>query len=206
MTDLDLERLGDVWRQEPDPRELEELRRTAETVRRRARWLQVLDIVVAIAVAGVVLWLTLMNPAIDTVLVGGGAILFLLISQIRSRRFRQRELRSLTGSAEQMLDQSIDRVRATLKRARALLIAMPPGFLLGMLVAYVSDLRSGGEVARRIEAYSALGTIFQVVAIAAVIFGVIHFVRTLVRSRRELERLCALREAYREEGDATNAG
>ena len=105
-----------------------------------------------------------------------------------------------------MLDQSIDRVRATLKRARALLIAMPPGFLLGMLVAYVSDLRSGGEVARRIEAYSALGTIFQVVAIAAVIFGVIHFVRTLVRSRRELERLCALREAYREEGDATNAG
>src|SRR5262245_53102612 len=101
MIEFDLDRLGDVWRERPDPAELERLQRTADRVRRRARWGQTIDIVSAVVVAIVVLLLVLSNPKIDTLLVGGAAILVLLGSQIRYRRLRQDELRSLTGSAEQ---------------------------------------------------------------------------------------------------------
>ena len=91
MIDFDLDRLGDVWRQRPDPAELEHLKRSADAVRRRARWAQLIDIVAALVVAAVVLLLVLSNPKADTLLVGGAAILMLLGTQVRSRRLRQRE-------------------------------------------------------------------------------------------------------------------
>ena len=111
--DFDLDRLGDVWRQRPDPKELEALRRSAEAVRRRARWGQIVEVVAAVVVSAVVLLLVLSNPRTDTVVVGTGAILILLVSQIRQRRQRKLELMSLTGTAEQMLDQSIARIQAS---------------------------------------------------------------------------------------------
>jgi len=205
MTDLDLEHLGDVWRQQPDPAELERLRQAAEKVRRRARWLQLIDVVAAIFVSGVVLWMVLLNPTIDTMAVGGGAILVLLISQIRSRRFRKQELRSLTGSAEQMLEQSIERVRATLKRARSVLIVMPPGLLLGIFVASLADHRSGGEVTRRIGLDPAYRTLVLVAAVAVIAAAMIHAFRSMRRSRQELDRLTALRESYRREQESGDA-
>ena len=55
MTDLDLDRLGDLWRQRPTPSEMESLRRTAEAVQRKARWGQWLDYGAAIVVA-LLLW------------------------------------------------------------------------------------------------------------------------------------------------------
>lgn len=204
MSDLDLERLGDVWRQRPDPAELEQLRRSAELVQRRARWAQVVDIVSAIVVAGVVLLLVLSNPSIDTLVVGGGAILVLLYGQIRSRRFRQKELRSLTGSTEQMLDQSIERVSAGLTRARSTLIVLPPAFLLGILVAYVAVPRSGGDLAERF-AQPGVSTVIQIAAFLALAAAVVHILRTIRVSRRELERLTALRDAYRQEGESSVA-
>ena len=204
MSDLDLERLGDVWRQRPDPAELEQLKRSAELVQRRARWAQVVDIVSAIVVAGVVLLLVLSNPSLDTLVVGGGAILVLLLGQIRSRRFRQKELRSLTGSTEQMLDQSIERVRAGLTRARSTLIVLPPAFLLGILVAYVAVPRSGGELAERF-AQPGVSTAIQIAAFLALAAAVVHILRTNRVSRRELERLTALRDAYRQEGESSVA-
>lgn len=206
MNDLDLDRLGDVWRQRPDPQELDELKRAAEAVRRRAKWGQVVDVVAAVAVAGVVLFLVLSNPTIDTLLVGGGAILLLLITQIRSRRLRQQELRSLTGSVEQMLDQSIERVQATLKRARSGLIVLLPGVLLGYFVAYVVERRSGTEISERINAQPGLSTIIYVVAVLAIIGALVQVVRTLRKSRRELERLKVLRDSYRQEQDTDRAG
>ena len=203
MTDLDLERLGNVWRQQPDPAELEELKRTAEAVRRRARWAQLVDIVAAIVVSGVVLLLVLSNPTVDTLLVGGGAIAVLLYSQVRSRRFRQKELRSLTGSTEQMLDQSIERIAATLKRARSGLIALGPAMLLGILVAYVAERRSGGALAELISANPGLRPALQIGAGLAIAAAVILVLRSMRRNRRELERLTALREAYRQEQESS---
>ena len=46
MSDFDLDRLGDVWRQQPDPAEMERLQRTAIAVARRARLSAILDICV----------------------------------------------------------------------------------------------------------------------------------------------------------------
>lgn len=201
MTDLDLERLGDVWRQPPNPAELEELKRAAENVRRRARWLQIIDIVAAIVVAGVVLAMILANPQVDTLIVGGGAILLLLVSQVRTRRFRQQELRSLTGSAEQMLDQSIARVHAALKRAQSGLIIYFPALMLGILFAYVAERRSGGAISERIDAQPGLGVAIQILAILAVIGGFVHILQSARRSRRELHRLAALKDSYRKEQD-----
>jgi hypothetical protein len=202
MTDLDLERLGDVWRQRPDPKELEELKRTAERVRRRARWLQVIDVVAAIVVAGVVLFLVLSNPQLETLLVGGGAILVLLIGQIRSRRFRQKELGSLTGSTEQMLDQSIERVRATLGRARSGLILLPLAILLGYFVAYVAS-RSESEIATRIAAQPGLADLIRIAAGLATVVALVMIIRSLRSCRRELGRLTALRDSYRQEQESS---
>src|SRR5690606_12347868 len=103
MTDLDLERLGTMWRQSPDPAEMENLRRSAAQVRKRARAAQRVDAIAALLVSLVILFLVLSNPKIDTLAVGGGALLILLTSQIRSRRLRKAELEALTGTTEEML-------------------------------------------------------------------------------------------------------
>jgi hypothetical protein len=201
MTDLDLERLGDVWRQRPNPAELEQLKRSAEAVQRRARWAQAVDIVAAVVVAGVVLLLVSSNPTTDTLIVGGGAILVLLFGQMRSRRLRQKELRSLTGTTEQMLDQSIERVRAGLVRARSALVLLPSGILLGLLVAFVAVPPSDTEFAERF-AQPGVSTAIQIAVFLTVAAAIVHFLRAIRAGRREMERLTALRDAYRQESSA----
>src|SRR5689334_22990125 len=109
MTDFDLDRLGDVWRQQPDPAEMARLQKSAADVAQRARVTQVTDIVVALVVAAVVIFLVASNPKPGTIALGTAAILVLLGSNIRLRRLRQVELQTLAGSTEDMLDQSIQR-------------------------------------------------------------------------------------------------
>jgi hypothetical protein len=199
MTDLDLDRLGDIWRQQPDPAELAELKRAAEAVRRRARWSQLADAVAAVVVAGVVGLLAIRNASVDTLIIGGGAILILLISQVRNRKLRAAELRSLTGTTEQMLDQSIERVQATQKRTRLGLISSGPAVLLGILFARVVEDRSGYEVTAGIAAYPGLGKAILAAAAVAFVVMVVHGIRQLRSSRRELGRLTTLRDSYRSE-------
>ena len=133
MSDFDLDRLGDVWRQQPDAAEMERLQRSAAAVRRRARLSQIVDVVVAVAVAGVVIVLVLSNPRSEAFVMGAAAILVLLYSNFRLRKLRQVELRILSGSTEDMLDQSIERVEKTIKHNRFTLIAMGPGIIIGAL-------------------------------------------------------------------------
>ena len=108
MSDFDLDRLGDVWRQQPDPAEMERLQRTAVAVARRARLAAIVDICAAVAVAAVVVILVLANPRSQTFVMGCAAILVLLGSNVRLRKLRQVELKGLTGTTEDMLDQSIE--------------------------------------------------------------------------------------------------
>jgi hypothetical protein len=200
MIDFDLDRLGDVWRQQPDPAELERLKRSAETVRRRSRWAQLVDVVGAVIVAGFVLVLVLSNPKLDTLLVGGAAILMLLGTELRTRRLRKEELRSLTGSTEQMLDQSINRTKATIKRSRFQMLGAAPAFAIGLLLAYVVDDRAAGPLRQLL---SDTGTRMTIVLVAVLVMIVLlaYLINTIRTSRRELERLVALREAYRGEQD-----
>jgi hypothetical protein len=199
MTDLDLEHLGDVWRQQPDPAELERLRRTAETVRRRARWSQAVDAVAALVVAGVVLLLVAGNPELDTMIVGGAAILVLLAGHIRSRRLRQEELRSLSGSAEQMLDQSVARLKAKIKRTRYQLLCLLPGFGIGIAIAYFADEGAGQQVFNRLLANTREAGLLFVGGLIAVAAMFLYLLRNLRTERKELDRLTALRRSYDEE-------
>ena len=201
MTDFDLDRLGDVWRQQPDPEEMERLQRTAAAVSRRARWGQVVDIGAALAVAIVVILLVLSNPRTATVLMGAAAILVLLVSNIRLRKLRQVELRGLTGTTEEMLEQSIDRVANTLRYQLFSLIASGPAVLIGYLAASATQ-RSVGSLMSSLSGVPRFGILWAgawFVGFAGIaLFGIL----SIRRSRGELGRLNAMREAYRQEGES----
>jgi ABC-type multidrug transport system fused ATPase/permease subunit len=203
MTDLDLDRLGDVWREQPDPAELERLQRTAVAVSRRARLAQIVDIIAGIAVATAVILLVLSNPKIQTFLMGGAAILVLLGANVRQRGLRQVELRSLTGGTEEMLDQSIERIETTLKHNRLSLIAIGPCILVGVLVAAIAD---GPRLGTWIPAFrdaSSLRLLWNGLFVAILAAGVVFVLFAIRRGRRELERLRAMRDSYRHEREST---
>lgn len=199
MTDLDLERLGDLWRQKPNPKELEELRRAAEAARKRARLAQVVDFLLAVLVAVVVIGLVANNPEVETFVVGGGAILVLLFSQMRQRRLRMVEVKSLTGTAEEMIDQSIARLEATLRRTRFQLIGFIPAFLFGIGFAYLADARAAEEFLGWMRSDPRLRPI--IFAAAAFLLGgmAIHLSQVMRRTHREVQRLIGMREAFRTE-------
>jgi hypothetical protein len=203
MTDFDLDRLGDVWRQPPDAAELARLERTALGVARRARLSNVVDIAAGIAVSLVVLTLIVANPRPQTIVVGSAAILVLLVSNVRLRKLRLVELKSLTGSTEDMLAQSIARVEATRKNARFSLIALGPALLLGWLLMYAvwgSPDRSAVPHLFQTPAFRFLWNGGWAVVAAGIVVGLLL---TLRRCGRELERLVAMRESYVEERNST---
>lgn len=204
MSDFDLDRLGDVWRQQPDPAEMERLRKSAAAVSRRARLAQVIDIGAALAVSAVVVLLVAANPKLGTVLLGAAAILVLLGSNIRLRRLRQVELQTLAGSTEDMLDQSIQRLEATLRYRWFTLAAAGPALLIGMMMG----ARSGGSN-RLVALFPPLGEIMKhrfllegIIAAIVVVVGLL-ILRSIVRARRELQRLETMREVYRSEREST---
>jgi hypothetical protein len=199
MTDFDLDRLGDVWRQQPDPAEMARLQKSAEMVARRARITQVIDILVALVVAGVVIFLVASNPKPGTFALGATAILVLLFSNIRLRKVRRIELEHLTGGTEEMLDQSIARLETTLRYLRVSMIGFPLAIAAGVLVAYASQGQRILEAAPDFPLRSLLMPLGLLMVTGAVIFNV----RAIRRSRRELERLRAMREAYRREREST---
>lgn len=201
MNDFDLDRLGDVWRQQPDPAEMARLQKSAVTVARRARIKQVTDVLAAIAVAGIVISLVANNPKPGTVIMGSAAILILLFGHIRLRRIRRIELGHLTGGTEDMIDQSIDRMETTLRHLRFSMIGFLPTVLVGALVAYLSQSRAILPPVQDSPLRNVLPSLGIVVVIGVMIF----LVRAIRRGRRELERLRAMREAYRQEREPTGS-
>jgi hypothetical protein len=202
MTEIDLDRLGDVWRAQPDPAEIEQLRHAAEAVRRRARWGQLADFWLAMLVSGVILALVIVNPQLKTALVGGFIILYLLYSTVRQRRLRAIELTALTGSTERMLDQSIERAEAAAKRSRLSLIMSGPALLLGLGFAAALDRGTGQSPLQKLNTIPWVGTIAVPALVIALAVAALYVLRTNINSRREIERLKSLRDAYQ----AENAG
>jgi len=205
MTDLDLDRLGDVWRQQPDPAEMDRLQRSAAAVSRRARLAWVVDIVAAVAVAVVVILLVLSNPKIGTFLIGSATILVLLGSNIRLRKLRQVELRSLTGSTEDMLDQSIERIETKLKHNRLSLIFGGPAFLVGILSATASNPNAIGNLLPTLREIPLSRTLASALAVGILAIIAVVILLGIRRGRRELGRLRTMREAYRHEHDSTTS-
>lgn len=203
MSDFDLDRLGDVWRQQPDPAEMERLQRSAISVARRARLSAILDICAAVAVAAVVIILVITNPRLQTLLMGSAALLVLLGSNIRLRKLRQVELKGLTGTTEDMLDQSIARIETTLRHHKFTFYA-GPFVLLGSWLGFAATATPHHDsilgILREIPWFRS--TLFGA-AIAAVVGLTIYLIVSIRRGRRELNRLKAMREAYREESDSS---
>ena len=206
MTDFDLDRLGEVWRAQPDPAEMAALQRSAETVRRRARMSQVAEAAAALVVSGIVIALAISNPRVESLVIGTAGILLMLVSGMRQRQLRRLELKSLTGSTEEMLDQSIARVEATLKRNRLSLISFLPGLAIGISFAAALDGDGRGlDIGSRTD-LPFIAPVTMAVSIAA-LAGLLYYLFQQRRdAKRELSRLQALREAYRQESEAGDDG
>jgi hypothetical protein len=201
MTDLDLDRLGDVWRQQPDAAEIERLQRAASAVRRRARLQQFADLAAAVVVAGVVLLLVIASGRPQTVILGGAAILVLLFSNIRQRRLRRIELRSLSGTTEGMLDQSIERVATTLRFNRITILAFGPVVALSMLFAATADSGDIPALRRSIGSDPLVGALWFGAGLAILAGIVVFLLLAIARGKRELERLRAMRASYGSEAE-----
>jgi hypothetical protein len=203
MSDFDLDRLGDVWRQQPDPAEMERLQRSAAAVRRRARFAQIVDVGAATAVSLAVILLVLSNPSMPTMIMGGAAILMLLGSNIRQRKLRQVELRSMTGGTEGMLAQSIERIETTVRHHRFTLVAMLPVCVITLLFAATVGRRAGSFLGSlRDEAWFPF--VWNGGWVAALSLFILFSIFSIRRGRRELERLHAMRESYRQERESTS--
>jgi hypothetical protein len=203
MGDFDLDRLGDVWRQQPDPAEMERLQRTAIAVARRARLAAILDICTAIAVAVVVIVLVITNPKVQTLVMGSAAILVLLGSNIRQRKLRQVELKGLTGTTEDMLDQSIARVETTLRHHKFTFYGTPPIFLVTWLGFAATKAPRHDSILGSLRDLPGFRPILFGASIAAVIGLAIYLIVSIRRAKRELNRLNAMRDAYRQERDSS---
>jgi hypothetical protein len=202
MSDFDLDRLGDVWRQQPDPAEMERLRRTAIAVARRARLAAIVDVCAAVAVAAVVIILVIANPKTQTVVMGSAAIMVLLGSNIRLRKLRRVELKGLTGTTEDMLDQSIARVETTLRHHRFTLFGTPPVFLAVWLGFMTAMKPRPDTLLANLREIPWFRTTLMGAGFAAMIGLGIYLIISIRRGRRELSRLNAMREAYRQERDS----
>lgn len=202
MSEFDLDRLGDVWRAQPDPAEIERLRRSAEAVQRRTRFGQFADIGLAIIVSVAVLALIISNARIETALAGGAAILLILFTMVRQRRLRALELATLDGSTEHMLDQSIERTQATIRRARFNLLTTPLGLPLGIAFGAALDRGQGSGMYQRVASEPLIATLISVVLLVAAGSICIYLIRVGARARQELERLIRLRSAYDAESAA----
>jgi uncharacterized membrane protein len=202
MSDFDLDRLGDVWRQQPDPAEMQRLQRTAVAVARRARLAAIVDVCAAVAVSAVVVILVLANPKTQTIVMGTAAILLLLGSNIRLRKLRQVELKGLTGTTEEMLDQSIARVETTLRHHKSTLY-YGPLVMLGSWIFAAVVVPKKESVLGGLHDLSWFGPMLVGTAVAAVVALAIYLIISVRRGRRELNRLNAMREAYRVESNSS---
>lgn len=201
MSEIDLDRLGDLWRTPPDAAELDQLRRSAEAVRRRARLGQVTEFWLAAVVSAIVIALIFSNPRVETALFGGAAIMAMLFSTIRQRRLRQAELKTLAGSTDQMLNQTVARLQATVTRARLNLIGAPPAVLIGLAFGWTLDSGAGSPVFTRFST-SPLTPLLVAALIFLILGGaLVHFGRALRRARMQLDQIIRLRDDFQSETD-----
>lgn len=204
MSDLDLDKLGALWREALPEEETRDLERSARHVSRRAKLALVGGYVLAAAIGVAVLVIVAINPEGETAFFGGVALLLLLLSQVRRRRYRQIEIQGLTGDTEAMIDQLIERQQATLKLARFSLWIIGPATVAGIFFGSAVGGSAGSKlflerVADMESRLLLLGIAFLLIATMAA-----QIVIAMRKHGCELDRLIALREAYRQESSHTD--
>jgi hypothetical protein len=198
MSDFDLDRLGEMWRQDPEPAEIEHLRATARAVSRRARMAQFVDTAGAVVVGAALVAIVIVSPQPGTFAAVAAALLLMLFSVLRNRKLREAEIRMLTGTTEQMLDQSIERLVAKRKRMRFNLFSTPLLLPIGIWLISTRD-RGYGDFETALAADPTLRIALVAIVLVFLLGPVIVYLRPFLRSRAELEQLVALRDVYRQE-------
>jgi hypothetical protein len=126
----------------------------------------------------------------------------MLFSTVRQRRLRMIELATLSGSTEHMLDQSIERARATIRRARLNLLTTPLGLPLGIAFGAALDRGQGSGMYQRLTSEPLITALVSMTLLVAAATICVYLIRVRRAARQELERLTQLRQAYEAEGAA----
>ncbi|HEX8622315.1 MAG TPA: hypothetical protein VF718_10115 [Allosphingosinicella sp.] len=198
MTDPDLQKLADLWKEtdaaEP-PRAFEAMARKA---RRRGRIFAWLDFAAVAFILGTSLVGIFMEPGTVT-MVAAIALIVITIIVTRKRRQIKQMTRTLdTASREAFIDTSLNNAAANLRRTRLSLAFFPIGVVCALI--YKMALRAGGRTelipATFVDWVQTPRGILTMVLLALLFaWGL----RTARRIRQELRRLEELRAAYSEE-------
>jgi hypothetical protein len=198
MSDFDLDRLGEMWRQDPEPAEIEHLRATARTVSRRARMAQFVDTVGAFVVGMALVALVIVSQSPKTFVAVSAALLLMAFSVINNRKLREAEIRMLTGTTEEMIDQSIERLVSKRKRMRFNTLSMPFVLPIGIWLIASRD-RGYGSFEAAFAEDAMLRFALITLVLVCLLGPPLLYARPYLRSRREQAQLELLREAYRRE-------
>ena len=205
MTDPDLQKLADLWREtdaaEPQPA----FEAMARKARRRGRifaWLDFAAVafILATSVIGFV-----MKPGAITMVAAIALIVTTVIVTRKRRQIKQMTRTLDTASREAFVDTCISNATANLRRTRLSLAFFPLGVVVAL--TYKMALRAGG----RTELIPAtfvewVQTPRGIITLALLVLLFAWGVGTARRIRRELRRLEELRAAYSEEDRRDQGG
>lgn len=199
MSDIELDPLVTLWRQELDADGLRALHRSAQAANRRARFAALFDYAVAAVLIGAIAVAIALYPVPEVVAAGALVAAMLAWGQLRQRRLRQAELQSLKGDMLAMLDAALASNEAALKRAAFGLVLIGPATLMGAMLAFVLDTKGGAELASPSALGPLTGTILAGAAAFALLAAVVRLTVTIRRRRREMQRLLEMRDSYLKE-------
>ena len=151
--------------------------------------------------AAIIIVLLVSNPRLETSLLGGATLLYMLYGTIRQRRLREIELRTLSGSTERMLDLMVARLEATVKRARLNLWSAVPGIAVGIGFGWALDRGTGSPLLTRFAASPLTAFIIAGTISVLAVLSVVHFTQALRRAKRELREITHIREDFQFETD-----
>ncbi|HEX8261575.1 MAG TPA: hypothetical protein VF547_01745 [Allosphingosinicella sp.] len=197
MTDPDLQRLADLWR-EPDAADQGAFEALARRARLRGRIVAYLNFAaVAVTVGGVAIGV-FMKPGTVT-MVAAIALILVTVVVLRKRRQIKQMTRTLeTAGREAFIETSISNATANLRRTRLSLSFFPIGVVVALF--YKMSVRVGGRTELMLDAFlewapSPRGLV--TFAILGLLFA--WGLRSASRTKRELRQLEELRSAYAEE-------
>ena len=194
MNSLDFEDFAELWR-EPDPAEQARTEELARKTRRRARWVGLADIALAVVLVGGMVAGTLMRPGPGT---AGIAALFIIVTlwlSWKRRQIRQMTLTLNTNDRQSFIDVARKSAISAVRRVTIGMAVLPVFVLLAVLFKLSS--RHGGTLAIPPEAYAQwVVSIRGVVVLGGTALILLWQLRVRRRLKQELENLAALERTY----------
>jgi hypothetical protein len=204
MTDPELQDLADLW-QQPDEAEPEKFQSLARRARRRGRFLGFADWALALILVGGSLFAILASPGRLTTFAAIGLLVATIWITWQRRRLRQMASTLHTADRQGFIESSVRSARANLRRVTLSVIALPPLVLLALLSKM--SFRGGDQASDPGQFLLAWAQSLRgMLSLAFFALLIALSLRSIVRIRKELRSLEALRRAYEEESQAAGPG